>query len=89
MKKDAKISSGNRMLARYICMLKKFDGPQGEEEKRAIEEEMGADPGAASILESLRATRASAKDRQTKLERSIREEARKLKGDGEGARRGK
>ena len=40
---------------------------------------MGEDPATAAILQELHATRTSARDRQTAMERSIREEARKLR----------
>ena len=58
---------------------------QDQEEREKIEEEMkGTD--LQPILEQLHATRASAKERQKNLEKSIREEARRLKDDtgGEG-----
>ena len=42
---------------------------------------MKADPAAAGILASMRATRASARDRQTATEQKIREDARKLRGE--------
>ncbi|KAL5557644.1 hypothetical protein UlMin_033855 [Ulmus minor] len=66
---------------------------EDQEERKKIEEEMlqsGSD--LAAILEQLHATRATAKERQKNLEKSIREEARRLKdesgGDGDKARRG-
>jgi pre-mRNA-splicing helicase BRR2 len=64
-----------------------------QEERKQIEEEMmGSDPDLAGILEELHATRATAKERQKNLEKSIREEARWLKdeagGDGDRGRRG-
>ncbi|TKY49340.1 ATP-dependent helicase [Spatholobus suberectus] len=53
---------------------------QDQEERERIEEEMkGTD--LQPILEQLHATRASAKERQKNLEKSIREEARRLKDD--------
>ena len=52
-----------------------------EEETANIEAQMKADPAAAGILASMRATRASARDRQTATEQKIREEARKLRGE--------
>lgn len=56
---------------------------QDQEEREKIEEEMkGTD--LESILEQLHATRASAKERQKNLEKSIREEARRLKDDTTG-----
>lgn len=45
----------------------------------AIEAEMRATPATAVILAALHATRTSARDRQNAMERSIREEARKLR----------
>ncbi|KAL2892261.1 DExH-box ATP-dependent RNA helicase DExH12 [Bienertia sinuspersici] len=66
---------------------------EDQEERKRIEEEMmesGAD--LAAILEQLHATRATAKERQKNLEKSIREEARRLKDenavDGDRGRRG-
>ena len=66
---------------------------EDQEERKKIEEEMmGYGPDLAAILEQLHATRATAKERQKILEKSIREEARRLKdesgGDGERDRRG-
>ncbi|KAK7243952.1 hypothetical protein RIF29_38767 [Crotalaria pallida] len=63
---------------------------QDQEEREAIEEEMkGTD--LEPILEQLHATRATAKERQKILERSIREEARRLKDDtgGDGDNEGR
>lgn len=55
---------------------------EDQEQRRKIEEEMlNFRPSLASILEQLHATRASAKERQKNLEKSIREEARRLKDD--------
>ncbi|PKA59387.1 DEAD-box ATP-dependent RNA helicase ISE2, chloroplastic [Apostasia shenzhenica] len=55
---------------------------EDQEQRRNIEEEMmNFGPSLASILEQLHATRASAKERQKNLEKSIREEARRLKDD--------
>ncbi|XP_010537248.1 PREDICTED: DExH-box ATP-dependent RNA helicase DExH12 [Tarenaya hassleriana] len=65
---------------------------EGQEERKKIEEEM-MDLGqeSAAIVEQLHATRATAKERQKNLEKSIREEARRLKdetgGDGDRGRR--
>ncbi|KAL8139875.1 hypothetical protein V2J09_005896 [Rumex salicifolius] len=66
---------------------------EDQEERKKIEEEMvDLGPDLASILEQLHATRASAKERQKNLEKSIREEARRLKdetgGNGEPSHRG-
>ncbi|KAF9624234.1 hypothetical protein IFM89_008969 [Coptis chinensis] len=57
---------------------------EDEEKKKIAEEMMGMGPGLAAILEQLHATRATAKERQKNLEKSIREEARRLKDDGSG-----
>lgn len=62
---------------------------EDQEERKKIEEEMteSGSSDLAAILEQLHATRATAKERQKNLEKSIREEARRLKdesvGDGE------
>ncbi|PON73250.1 U5 small nuclear ribonucleoprotein 200 kDa helicase [Trema orientale] len=66
---------------------------EDQEERKKIEEEMvQLGPDLAAILEQLHATRATAKERQKNLEKSIREEARRLKdesgGDGDRGRRG-
>ncbi|XP_008811841.2 DExH-box ATP-dependent RNA helicase DExH12-like [Phoenix dactylifera] len=66
---------------------------EDQEQRKKIEEEMTAmGPSHTAILEQLHATRASAKERQKNLEKSIREEARRLKddrgiGDGDRDRR--
>lgn len=58
---------------------------EDQEQRKKIEEEMTTmGPNLASILEQLHATRASAKERQKNLEKSIREEARKLKDERSG-----
>lgn len=66
---------------------------EDQDERKKIEEEMtGLGPELASIVEQLHATRATAKERQKNLEKSIREEARRLKdestGEGDTGRRG-
>ncbi|PSR99459.1 DExH-box ATP-dependent RNA helicase [Actinidia chinensis var. chinensis] len=66
---------------------------EDQEKRKKIEEEiLGSGPELAAILEQLHATRATAKERQKNLEKSIREEARRLKDesavDGERERRG-
>ncbi|XP_028119477.1 DExH-box ATP-dependent RNA helicase DExH12-like isoform X1 [Camellia sinensis] len=66
---------------------------EDEEKRKQIEEEMlGSGPELAAILVQLHATRATAKERQKNLEKSIREEARRLKDesgiDGDRAHRG-
>ncbi|GBG66811.1 hypothetical protein CBR_g70690 [Chara braunii] len=53
-----------------------------EKERKSIEAEMERDPDLSAILDQLHATRATAKERQKNLERSIREEARKLRDGG-------
>ena len=68
-----------------IVWCTKLARAQDQEEREKIEEEMkGTD--LQPILEQLHATRASAKERQKNLEKSIREEARRLRDDtgGEG-----
>ncbi|VAI41593.1 unnamed protein product [Triticum turgidum subsp. durum] len=51
---------------------------EDQEERKKIEEEMMDNPSLAPILEQLHATRASAKERQKNLEKSIRDEAKRL-----------
>nr|GLL27460.1 DExH-box ATP-dependent RNA helicase DExH12-like [Ipomoea trifida] len=65
---------------------------EDQDMKKKIEEEMmELGPDHTAILDQLHATRASAKERQKNLEKSIREEARRLKdetsGDGDRGRR--
>ncbi|XP_057451214.1 DExH-box ATP-dependent RNA helicase DExH12-like [Lotus japonicus] len=60
---------------------------QDQEEREKIEEEMKGTE-LQPILEQLHATRASAKERQKNLEKSIREEARRLKDDTTGTGNG-
>ncbi|XP_065880801.1 DExH-box ATP-dependent RNA helicase DExH12-like [Euphorbia lathyris] len=56
-----------------------------QQERKEIEEEMvNLGPELVSILEQLHATRATAKERQKNLEKSIREEARRLKDESGG-----
>ncbi|XP_074325952.1 DExH-box ATP-dependent RNA helicase DExH12-like [Apium graveolens] len=58
-------------------------------ERKKIEEEMmQLGPELAVILEQLHVTRATEKERQTNLEKSIRQEAHRLKDDGDQGRRG-
>ncbi|KAK6913571.1 DEAD/DEAH box helicase domain [Dillenia turbinata] len=58
---------------------------EDQEERKKIEEEMmGLGPNLVAILEQLHATRATAKERQKNLEKSIREEARRLKDESGG-----
>lgn len=53
---------------------------EDQDQRKKIEEEMSnMGPTLTTILEQLHATRASAKERQKNLEKSIREEARRLK----------
>ncbi|GER32011.1 U5 small nuclear ribonucleoprotein helicase [Striga asiatica] len=60
---------------------------EDQEKRKEIEEEMmGMGSEHAAILEQLHATRATAKERQKNLEKSIREEARRLKDDRDGDR---
>ncbi|CAH2036677.1 unnamed protein product [Thlaspi arvense] len=65
---------------------------EDQEERKRIEEEMrGLGPELAAIVEQLHATRATAKEREENLQKSINEEARRLKdetgGDGGRGRR--
>ncbi|KNA14581.1 hypothetical protein SOVF_105940 [Spinacia oleracea] len=78
---------------RKIVWCTRLARAKHQEERKRIEEEMmesGAD--LVAILEQLHATRATAKERQKNLEKSIREEARHLKDenaiDGDRGRRG-
>ncbi|XP_009787289.1 DExH-box ATP-dependent RNA helicase DExH12-like [Nicotiana tabacum] len=78
----------NRLKVVWGTRLARAD----EQEKKEIEEEMlGLGPDHAAILGQLHATRATPKERQKILEKSIREEARRLKDetgvDGGGERR--
>ncbi|KAK1399891.1 hypothetical protein POM88_009754 [Heracleum sosnowskyi] len=58
---------------------------EDQQERMKYEEEMmRLGPELAAILEQLHATRETAKERQKNLEKSIREEARRLKHDGGG-----
>ncbi|WIA19957.1 hypothetical protein OEZ85_005838 [Tetradesmus obliquus] len=69
-----------------IVWVSKLRQAQDEAETAAVEDQMRQDPAAAAILAELHATRTSARDRQTAMERSIREEARRLRqGDGAAA----
>lgn len=52
---------------------------QDDEERSRIEAEMAGAPETERILELLHATRATARERQSAMERSIREEARRLR----------
>ncbi|ERN11506.1 hypothetical protein AMTRI_Chr03g43880 [Amborella trichopoda] len=61
---------------------------EDQKQRKSIEEEMmDGGPGLVAILEQLHATRATAKERQKNLEKSIRDEARRLKDDGDRERR--
>ncbi|GFH22737.1 uncharacterized protein HaLaN_20249, partial [Haematococcus lacustris] len=53
-----------------------------DEERSRIETEMAGSQECAAILDALRATRTSARERQNAMERTIREEARRLRGEG-------
>ncbi|KAK9129134.1 hypothetical protein Sjap_009621 [Stephania japonica] len=67
----------NRMKIVWCTRLARAED---QEERNKIEEEMmGSGLELAGILEQLHATRATAKERQKILEKSIREEARRLK----------
>ena len=58
---------------------------QDDDEKSRIEAEMEGNPETAAILSELSAGRASARERQTAVERQIREEARRLRQGESGA----
>eukprot|EP00887_Chlorella_sp_A99_P002917 scaffold6.g2917.t1 len=55
---------------------------QDDEERARIEAEMEGGEDTRPILEALHATRATARERQTDMERKIREEARRLRASG-------
>ncbi|KAL7610342.1 hypothetical protein Lser_V15G09871 [Lactuca serriola] len=58
---------------------------EDQDQRKQIEEQMmGLGPDLAAVLEQLHATRATAKERQKNLEKSIREEARRLKDESGG-----
>lgn len=63
----------NRLKVVWVIKLRQA---QGDKQRKAVEDQMAADPATASILDALHATRTSARDRQTAMERSIREEVR-------------
>ncbi len=65
----------------------KLSRAETEDERGRIEAEMQGSPDTSAILAALNATRTSARDRQNAMERSIREEARKLK-QGEAGEQG-
>ncbi|KAK9676154.1 hypothetical protein RND81_11G058200 [Saponaria officinalis] len=78
---------------RKIVWCTRLTRAEDQEERKRIEEEMmGSGSELAAILEQLHATRATAKERQKNLEKSIREEARRLKDEsvanGDRGRRG-
>ncbi|EFN58670.1 hypothetical protein CHLNCDRAFT_140958 [Chlorella variabilis] len=60
---------------------------ENDEERQRVETEMEAGAETRAILDALHATRASARERQSAVERSIREEARRLR-QGEGGEGG-
>lgn len=69
---------------RKVVWCTRLARAEDQEERNKIEEEMmQSGPDLAAILEQLHATRATAKERQRNLEKSIKEEARRLK-DGKG-----
>ncbi|GAV65809.1 DEAD domain-containing protein/Helicase_C domain-containing protein/Sec63 domain-containing protein [Cephalotus follicularis] len=79
-----KFLSRNRLKIVWCTRLARAED---QEERKKIEGEMmTSGPDLAAILKQLQATRATAKERQKNLEKSIREEARRLKdesiGDG-------
>ncbi|PSC69011.1 U5 small nuclear ribonucleo 200 kDa helicase-like [Micractinium conductrix] len=72
-----------------IVWCQRLARAEDEEARQRIETEMEASPETRAILDALHATRASARERQSAVERSIREEARRLRqgqgGEGGGA----
>ncbi|XP_075646012.1 DExH-box ATP-dependent RNA helicase DExH12-like [Castanea sativa] len=85
-----KILLRNRLKIVWCTRLARAED---EEQKKKIEEEMmGLGSELVAIVDQLHATRATAKERQKNLEKSIREEARRLKdesgGDGDKGRIG-
>ncbi|KAL8506512.1 hypothetical protein ACS0TY_017413 [Phlomoides rotata] len=74
----------NRLKVVWCTRLARADDQ--EKRKETEEEMMVLGPNHVAILEQLHATRATAKERQRNLEKSIREEARRLKDDGDGGR---
>ncbi|KAJ3669612.1 hypothetical protein LUZ60_011562 [Juncus effusus] len=69
----------NRFRIVWCTMLARAES---QEERKRIEEEMTAvGPAGVEVLDQLYATRASAEERQRNLEKSIKEEARKLRED--------
>ncbi|KAK3020100.1 hypothetical protein RJ639_003724 [Escallonia herrerae] len=69
----------NRLKIAWCTRLARAED---QDKRKEIEEEMVGVTELAAILDQLHATRATAKERQKNLEKSIREEARRLK-DGE------
>eukprot|EP00889_Picochlorum_renovo_P000055 jgi/Picre1/27085/NNA_000055.t1 len=61
---------------------------ENETERKQIEDEMGLTANGKAVLNELKGTRASARDRGTAVERSIREEARKLRSQENGFQQG-
>lgn len=62
-----------------IVWCTKLSRAETDDERGRIEAEMQGSPDTSAILAALHATRTSARDRQSAMERSIREEARKLR----------
>ncbi|KAL4189933.1 hypothetical protein AMTRI_Chr08g209540 [Amborella trichopoda] len=60
---------------------------EGQKQRKSIEEEMMDGGPGLVILEQLHATRATAKEQQKNLEKSIRDEVQRLKDDGDRERR--
>eukprot|EP00854_Cymbomonas_tetramitiformis_P003845 gene3845-4801_t len=65
-----------------IVWCTKLARAEDEAEVEKIELEMIENPETSAILDALKATRATAREREQAKERSIREEARKLRGEG-------
>ncbi|KAL5221729.1 hypothetical protein ABZP36_026442 [Zizania latifolia] len=63
---------------RLIVWCTRLARAEDQEQRKKIEEDMMGNPTLTPILEQLHATRASAKERQKNLEKSIRDEAKRL-----------
>jgi pre-mRNA-splicing helicase BRR2 len=66
----------NRLKIVWVVRLRQA---QDDAEVALVEAQMAANPATVQILNELRATRTSARERQSAMERSIREEARRLR----------
>ncbi|KAK1376775.1 hypothetical protein POM88_032968 [Heracleum sosnowskyi] len=77
-----KLAEENRM--KIVWCIRPARAQDQEEMKNIEEEMMHLGPNLAVILEQLHATRSTAKERQFNLEKSIRQEARRLKEESSG-----